>query len=876
MGTAPALAPAIPDYEIHRLINEGGMGRVYKAWNVSLERFEAIKLISPRLLASTDIRDLFHREAVAVASLNHENIATLYRCGEVGGNPYLAFQYCDGGSLSNRMQGRPMNPAELYSYAIELAAGLNYAHLHGIVHCDIKPANVLFHEGKLKLIDFGLAKYRADPSGNRLAPGAGTPDYISPDQIRGEPPDLRSDIYSFGVILYEMAAGRRPFESANLHDLLRLICRATPAPLADLRPDLHPAFCKLVHRALAKAPGARPQSMAEIISVLQDCRGKSPTPFDETLAPERSTPKPPEQLTTVVSPIGEPTPAPAKFWKKVLPLLGAPLLAVLLMNPSLLDRFRSGAGATPPGKPLIAVLPFESVSREPAAVEFCAALDARLAGELVQSVKSRDYFAVSPASEVRSSKIRSVAEARKLLKADLVFGGTAVKSADGYEILLSLSDASKQEQIKAETIRIDRESLDRFDRTLRDAALRMLPPSTRAASLVVASAQPFTNPAAYELAVRAHGLLRQYTGPGPVDTALELLTQAVRLDPASAEAHAWLAEARIQKWQQSRDKSQIDMAWESSSRALALGPKLSAVRFAAARTAQARGDWERAAAEFNAAITANPSDPEAHRFLARVYSELGRHADAEAAYRKAIELNPASWTSYTSLGVYYSRQEKWDAALREFVRARDLYPDLSTVHVNIGSAYYNLDRLEEAAQAYQTALEQKPDAVAYSNLASVRFHQRRYAEAVSLLERAVAQNPVYASAWCYLGEALAQIRTEQARSNQAFRKGADLLAADLKVNPKLASTWSRLALARAFLGDAAGSKSAISQAVNLAPGDASVLYRAARTEARLGATKRAADYLLAALDKGYSTGEARREPGLELVRRDPRLLARLQ
>lgn len=874
MGTAPVLVPAIPDYEIRGLIKEGGMGQVYKAWNISLERFEAIKFITPRLLTAPEMRELFHREAVAVASLDHENIATLYRCGETGSNPYLAFQYCDGGSLANRMQGRRLDAAEIYHYAAGLAAGLNHAHLHGIIHCDIKPANVLFHEGKLKLIDFGLAKYRTESSGIHLARGGGTPDYISPDQIRGEPPDLRSDIYSFGVILYEMAAGRRPFESAHLHDLLRRVCRDQPAPLTELRPDLDPDFCRLVHRALAKVPGARPQSMAEMLSVLRECREKAgvaqPVSHDTPTLPATS----PEQLTTVVTPLREPASTPIKSRYGIPLLLGAASLVLLLMNPGWLDRLRSWNSAAPLGKPIIAVLPFDSVSREAAAVEFCGALDARLTGELVQSVRTRDFFAVSPSSEVRSYSIRSVADARKRLKADFVFGGTVIRSESGYEVLLALSDASRQQQIKAETIRIDRQSLDRFDWTLRDAALRMLPPETRAASLVVASAQPFSNPAAYELSVRAQGLLRLYSGPGPVDTAIELLTQAVRLDPASAEAHAWLAEARIQKWQHSRDKSQLDLAAQSSSRALALNPRLASVHFAAARAAQTRGDWENAATEFKAAIAANPSDPEAYRFLARVYSEMRRNSDAEAIYRKAVDLNPSSWTSYTSLGVFYSRQEKWDAALREFAKARDLYPDLSTVHINLGSAYYKLDRMNEAAKAFETAIQLKPDRVAYTNLGTIRFHERRYADAAGLFENAVAQSPADAHAWCYLGEALVFVRGGSARSAEAFRKAVNLFEADLKVNPNLAATWSRLALTKAFLGDAAGSRTATSQALNIAPDDASVLYRAARTEARLGATQRAAGLLVAALDRGYSTSEARREPGLDEARKDPRLRAR--
>lgn len=862
MGTFPIPVTVIPDYEIRGLIKEGGMGQVYKAWNISLQRFEAIKFIAPQLLSSPEIRELFRREAIAVASLDHENIAPLYRCGEAEGRPYLAFQYCDGGTLADRIQGRCLDRKELFRYAVELAAGLEYAHRRGVIHCDVKPANALFHQGKLKLIDFGLSKYREDSSGDHMATGVGTPQYMSPDQIRGEPADHRSDIYSFGVILYEMAAGRRPFESRSLSDLLRQVTNDQPAPLAETRPDLGSDFCGLVERMLAKTPSDRPSSMAEVLTALCECSQTG----RRSLADQ----------TTVVTPVPPPVPAPAPPLGKFSLVLAAVAIALLVMNPDMADRLRGWTGAPQGERPLIAVLPFESVSTAPEAKEFCGALDARLAGQLVQSVKARDFFAVTPSSEVHSNSIRSVSEARNRLKADFVFGGTVIKRDDGYEILLSLSDALKQQQIKAETLRVGRQSLDKLDLTLRDTALRMLPPSARAASLLVASAQDFSNPAAYELTVRAQGLLRQYTGEGPVETALELLAQASRLDPESAEPHAWMAEALVQKWQNTRDAKQLELAEQSVSRAVGLGPKLGLVHFAAARTAQARGNYEKAILEFNAAMSANPSDPEIHRFAGRAYADLGRWKEAEAAYRKAIELNPNSWTSYTSLGAFFGRQQRWDAALKEFAKAAELYPDIPATQTNLGAAYYKLNRLEEAAKAYELALQQQPNAVAYVSLGAVRFYQGRYAEAADLFEHAVAQRPVDAASWCYLGEALARVTGNSARSREAFRKSAGLFEAELKVNPRAASTWSRLGLAKAFLGDASGASEAINQALKLAPSDASVIYRAARTEAQLGAARKAADFLLAALDKGYSTSEALREPGLEQARNDPRLRARFR
>jgi serine/threonine-protein kinase len=863
----------IPEYEIHGLIKEGGMGQVYKAWNVSLQRYEAIKFIAPHLLASPEIRELFHREAVAVASLDHENIATLYRWGEAGGRPYLAFKYCDGGSLANRISGRQADREEIIRYALELAAGLEHAHNHGIIHRDIKPANILFHEGKLKLIDFGLSKYKEELRESSLTSGAGTPQYMSPDQVRGGPGDHRSDIYSFGVVLYEMAAGRRPFESENLQELLRQVSVVPPPPLLEERPDLGEAFCGLVHRMLAKDPADRPQSMTEVIERLRECGEEEAGEVSGRRAARRSGLKPLPERTTLLTPT-PPSPAPLPAPVRIGVVVAAAVMAVVLLNPAAIMRVWRWSGGGPQAMPVIAILPFESVSKDTAAVEFCGALDARLAGELVQSVKSRGHFAVTPASEVRSYNIRSVAEARKRLNADFVFGGTVIRNEGGYEILLSLADASSQQQIKAETIRLERHSLDRFDATLRESALRMLPPTARAASVVVASAQAFSDPVAYELTVRAQGLLRQYTGQGPVDTALELLAQAVRLDPKSAEAHAWMAEARVQKWQGTRDQTHLELAEKSAAEALRHNPKLAAVRFAAGRTAQARGEWEKAIAEFNAAMAANPSDPEAFRFAGRVYMDFGRPKEAEAAYRKAVELSPNSWTSHTSLGAFYSRQQQWDEALKEFQRAADLYPESPLVHSNLGAAYYKLDRLEEAARAFETALQKRPNGYAYSNLGSVRFYQGRYADAAELFEHAVTQRPADAAAWCYLGEALARTPGNAARSREALQRSVDLFERELKVNRRSAETWSRMALAKAFLGDVRGARTAMSEALKLAPEDASVIYRAARTEARLGGTRDAAGHLLAALDKGYSTSEALREPGLEQARKDPRLRAR--
>jgi serine/threonine-protein kinase len=252
-------------YEITEPLGQGGMGTVYKAYDPLLARVVAVKVISAQFSTQPDLRERFFREARAVARLDHPNIVTVYDLGEEDGVPYLAMQFLEGRDLEHRMRSpEGMSLTRKVEIAIAIAGGLEHAHTAGIVHRDVKPANVFItNEGQIKLLDFGLARLVTSEL-TRSNVMVGTVNYMAPEQLRGEKTDHRVDIFSFGVVMYEMLSGRKPFQAESFASTMYKILEETPEPLGQLDPTLPPLLVAVVDRAIAKAREDRYQLMAEL------------------------------------------------------------------------------------------------------------------------------------------------------------------------------------------------------------------------------------------------------------------------------------------------------------------------------------------------------------------------------------------------------------------------------------------------------------------------------------------------------------------------------------------------------------------------------------------------------------------------------------
>ena len=261
-------------YEVVGVVGTGGMGVVLKALDAALNRYVAIKVLAPHLGSSGAARKRFSREAQASAAVVHDNVIEIYGVAEAAGLPYLVMPYVRGPSLQRRLDDEgPLAVVEILRVGMQAAAGLAAAHAQGLVHRDVKPANILLADGieRVKLTDFGLARAADDASLTKTGIIAGTPQYMSPEQARGEPVDQRSDLFSLGSVLYAMCTGRAPFRAETSYGVLRRITDEEPRPIREINPEIPEWLCRIVAKLMSKQPDDRFQSAREVAGLLQEC-----------------------------------------------------------------------------------------------------------------------------------------------------------------------------------------------------------------------------------------------------------------------------------------------------------------------------------------------------------------------------------------------------------------------------------------------------------------------------------------------------------------------------------------------------------------------------------------------------------------------------
>ena len=343
----PEMLGRVGDYEISGIVGVGGMGAVLKGFDKSLRRVVAIKIMAPHLAHSGSARTRFQREARAAAAITHDNVIDIYAVSEAAGLPYLVMPYARGPSLQKRIdEGGPLGVVELVRIGRQIAAGLSAAHEQGLVHRDIKPANILLSDGieRLWITDFGVARAMDDASMTQTGVIAGTPQYMSPEQARGESVDHRSDLFSLGSVLYTACTGRPPFRSEAAYGILRRITDTDPRPIREVNSEIPEWLCLIIARLLAKHPADRFESAGEVVELLDGCLAHLQQPLQVELPPSlRSKPAVDGRRSPVAiennrsgqerqpSQLSQPTQQPRQpFPKRGLIMIGSILLTGLL------------------------------------------------------------------------------------------------------------------------------------------------------------------------------------------------------------------------------------------------------------------------------------------------------------------------------------------------------------------------------------------------------------------------------------------------------------------------------------------------------------------------------------------------------------------
>jgi eukaryotic-like serine/threonine-protein kinase len=805
-------------FEITSHLGSGGMGEVYLAEDTLLRRAVALKTISQQVGESDLQRHRLRREAQRASLLSHPNIAAVYDLLETNEYVFMIMEYVDGQSLRERLKA-PMAVAEALPILIQCAVGLHAAHDRGIVHGDIKPANVMLTgDGTVKICDFGIARRAvaaSDDSTTQLGNYgqlAGTPAYMSPELLLAGKATIQSDIFALGVTAYEMLAGWNFFNGGSIPAISDRILNRTPPSLRHISPAVTASLEAIIFKMIEKDAQERPTNLKLVIEALKNVTALAISDTE----------------------------------REVLATSDAP-------------RLKNARN--------LVVVPFTSIGGDPDAQFYCDGLIETLNARLTRLSLDNPLQVISALD--RHNSIRSVDDARRKLGADIVVMGTLQRAETQVRVNYFLVDAGSNRQIFAESITAEYSS----PFTLQD---RVFEGVTSALRLnLPARAQPeggsqTRRPGASEFYLQARGYLQNYDRQENLDSAEKLLRKALAVDPNYALAHAGLGEAYWRNFELSKHMKWIEPARQACTVALRISPGLAAGHGCLGLIHNGTGEHERAVAEFKEALAVDPSNDAFYTGLAKAYESLGQNDEAEKTYLEAIQLRPQYWVGYGTLGVHYYKQGQYDRALEMFQHVVTLAPDSTRGHSNLGGVLFKLGRTEEAIAAYEESIRLEPNYRAFMNLGTLYFYDKNdFEKAAALFRRALELNDQDHMLWGNLGAALRWLELDEFR--QTYSRAIQIAEERLKLEKNNARLLAALAEYHAVLGQKEKSLSFLNNALQLAPADAAIMYRAACIYGhRFELPDDAFAWLSRAVHAGYPWKEIEKAPALAVLRNDRR------
>jgi serine/threonine-protein kinase len=846
----------VSHYVIRERLGGGGMGVVYRADDTRLGRPVALKFLPAELTDDPVARERFVLEARAASAIDHPHLCTVHEIDETPeGLVFICMAYYPGETLRDRIARGPLPVSDALVIAIQIAEGLQAAHVRGVVHRDVKPANVILTaDGAVKIVDFGLATLVGRARLTRTGTTVGTAVYMSPEQAQGHPVDRRTDLWSLGIVLHEMLTGRPPFVSDSDQAVIHSILHATPPPVSSLRADVPPQLDAVVARCLRRDPAARIADAGELGAELRRVRSLITSANVSTL--------------TGLRPV---RPRPRFAFLAATAVALAALAAAVALAPSAWKAVRARlAGDGGAVAQHIAVLPFTNVGGEPAGQAFCDGLAEDLSGRLSQLERYHGSLWVVPVAELRARRVTSPGEARRIFGVNLAVTGAVRRDPGSVRLIINLVDAEQARQLASRTID---EGMDRLSR-LEDGAARtlagMLDLKLRPEAHDALRTGGTENGEAFDLYLRALGTLEGGAGTPEPAAAVALLDRAVALDPSFALAHATRGQACLGLYRATKDPRWVAGAEASCRAALRVEPDLPAAHVTLGQLHTATGRHEEALAAFERARSTEPGNPAALAGLARIYELTGRHADAEAALRTAIALKPAYWPLHSSLARHYWQRGMLAEAEAGYRAVLALTPENHWAVNNLGGLLLAAGRRGEAGELFRRSLELHPTYAAYSNLGTIAFAGGDWPQAARLYGHALALDDRDYQVWGNLGSATHWGGGADERAKEAFDRAVTLADRRLEVNPRDAEVRADVASYQAMLGRAAAARESLRAVEDAARDDAWLAFRTGETRELLGDRAEALKWLARALELGHPIVEIETAPTLAALRADPR------
>ena len=678
-------------YTIIEALGRGGMGVVYKAKDTKLKRTVALKFLPPELTHTPEVHERFTREAQAAAALDHPNICTVYEFDQADETSFISMAYIEGQSLKKKIESGPLELEEALGIAEQVAEGLREAHKKGIVHRDIKSANIMVTErGQAKIMDFGLARVTGTTLLTQEGTAMGTIAYMSPEQARGEEVDNRTDIWALGVVLYEMLSGKLPFKGEHEQAIVYAILKEKPEPIISLKPDIPASIEQVVSKALEKDVDKRYKQVEELLDDLKSISaGIVPEEIKVRLRKEK-----------------------LRKRKRAIIYAGAACLVIIFVV--LGFTLLKGPAETIDS---IAVLPLENLTGNPDQDYFVDGVTDELIGQLSQISGLRRVISRTSVMGFKDTD-KSLPEIAQELNVDAILEGTVYQIGDNVSIKLQLFDALPEER-SLWTKRYDRPKTDvlvMYNEIASAIADNIQVKLTADETSRFAGARQ-VNPQAYEAYLKGMSHLYKFTPP-ELDAALHYFEQALDTDPDYPLAYTGISWVWIGRNQMGLviPSEATPKAKEAAQRALELDDTLAEVHYTwACIKTWMDWDWEGGEQAFKRALELEPNHAEALVYYSNLLCYMDRLDEALEKAEQAMELDPLNSVIMTISASVFEYLRRFDDSIELSQNALQTSPNDPVGHNGLWGGYYMKGMYEEsfeAAKAFFTGLENAPIAEA--------------------------------------------------------------------------------------------------------------------------------------------------------------------